>query len=327
MKIGFIGNFARGYVGEQADEVHISNEIENLGHTVYRIPRDEWREHVKQRLKYVNVPEGITFDAVIICKWHHFYDGSFIDRAREEYKCPVFYFVWDYMADSNYKFPDWHIKMVQASDKYLGNDVRLTFAYEDAGVPSQKLYYFPFDVADKNIAVFEDEEKIYPVTFFGSYFGAGDRIEWLRAINNIFPVKIFASNYEEWNKAGFTDAEPAVYGDDFSEKVAQSNIILGFNVNDHCWGYWSNRVGKVLTTGGFLLQRYVPGMELFLRDGAAYFSSTDEAIAKIKYYLDNPKEAIDIASIGFMIGRQRFTSEERIKDLMIFIDRYLNGAF
>ncbi len=318
MKIGFIGNFARGYVGEISDETHLSLEIENLGHTVYRIPRDEWREHVRDGKHYINVPDDVTFDAVILCKWPHFYDGTFAEKAREKYKCFVLYWTWDFMdGDTG---PDWHQKMIMASNLYLGNDVR---TYKN--IPSQKLYYFPMDVSDKQFDRIEASKK-YDVVFFGSYFPKGDRAEWLKEINKAFPIKIFAWNHEDWKKEGF-DVEPAVYGDDFVQKVAESRIILGFNVNDHCWGYWSNRVGKTLTLGGFLLQRYVPGMELFLRDGVDYFSSIDEAKEKIDYYLKFPQKREEVAQRGYEIGRERFTSASRIKELMILIDRFKKGVF
>ncbi len=320
MKVGFIGNFQRGYVGETSDETHLCREIESLGHTVYRIPRDEWREHVIQGLKYVNVPEGVTFDCVILCKWHHFYSEVFAEKAREKYKCPCFYFVWDMMNDNG--IPDWHRQMIMGADLYLGNDVR---SYANLGIPSQKLYYFPFDASDKMFDKVEADKK-YPVAFFGSYMKKGDRVEWLKEINKVHSVKIFSWNHEEWVKDGF-DAEPAVYGQDFVQKVAESIIILGFNVDDHCWGYWSNRTGKVLTLGGFLLYRWVPGMELFLRDGAEYFSNPSEAIEKIDYYLTHKEERDKIAERGYRIGRDRFTSQARIKELMILIERYLAGAF
>jgi spore maturation protein CgeB len=79
--------------------------------------------------------------------------------------------------------------------------------------------------------------------------------------------------------------------------------------------------------GGFLLYRYVPGMELFLRDGCEYFSSIDEAVDKIHYYLEHEDERELIADRGHQIGREKFTSEARVKELMILIDRYLKGAF
>jgi len=319
MVINFVGNFSRGYVGEISDENHICREIENLSHTVRRIPRDEWREHVRDGKDYVNVPKDLKADANIICKWHHFYDDSFAEKLREKSGAPVFYWVWDFMR--NPELPEWHIKMIMGSDLYLGNDIR---SYPP-DIPSQKLYYFPFDVSDKHYDRIRMPKK-YDVTFFGSYVRSGDRIEWMKEINKRFPIKVFSWNHEEWVKDGF-DAEPAVYESDLVWKVGESKIILGFNVNDHCWGYWSNRTGKILTLGGFLLYRYVPGMELFLRDGAEYFSSIDEACQKIDYYLNNNEEREKVADRGYQIGRDRFTSEARVKELMILIDRFKKGAF
>ena len=198
--INFVGNFVRGYVGEVADEVHLANEMENLGHTVRRIPRDEWREHVIQGKEYPNVPKELKADVNIICKWPHFYDGSFASKLREESGGPVFYWVWDFMYDDyNNTLADWHVKMIQGSDLYLGNDVR---SYVGQDVPSQKLYYFPFDVTEKKFDRVILPKK-YDVTFFGSYIKKGDRAEWMKKINQQFPIKVFSWNFEEWIKEGF----------------------------------------------------------------------------------------------------------------------------
>jgi len=312
MIINFIGEFKNGYVGEISDLVHLAREMESLGHTVRRIPQDAWREYVIEGFpqnKY-DVPKDLKADINIICKWHHFYDGSFINKLREVSRAPVFYWVWDYMQGE-----DWHMKMVEAADLYLGNDVR-SGAYK-----TKNCYYFPFDVADGDLPMLS-EKKIYDVTFFGSWLMQGDRRQWLTDINQTNPVTVFSWNYHEFEKMGF-DAHEAVYGEDFARKVAQSKIILGFNVEPNCWGYWSNRVGKVLTQGGFLLQQYAPGMELFLRDGVEYFSSIEEAREKIDHYLIAESERNEIASRGLEIGEQRFSSKERVKDLMILIERYL----
>jgi spore maturation protein CgeB len=180
------------------------------------------------------------------------------------------------------------------------------------------------DVSDKNFDRVILPKK-YDVTFFGSCVGQGDRIAWLKEINKQVPIQVFGWNNEGWLREEI-NAEPPVYGQAFVQKVAESKIILGFNVNDHTWGYWSNRVGKILTLGGFLLYRYVPGMELFLRDGVEYFSSPNEAVEKIKYYLEHEDEREKIAQRGYEIGRDRFTSESRVKELCILIDRFIYKA-
>lgn len=308
MKINFVANFQTGYVGEVADATHLVRELEALGHTVRKVPQDIFREYV--RGAYYKEWEDklpIEADISIITKWHHFdeKDVSFLKRI---YKAPVFYWVWDYMQSE-----DWHMKMVKEADLYLGNDVR------NGTYTTNNCYYFPFDVSDGDIKPLS-QPKTIDVAFFGSWIGQGDRQEWLKEINKTNPITAFS-----WNPQDFPpefEAHEAVYGEEFAKKVAQSRIILGFSVEANCWGYWSNRVGKILTLGGFLLYQYAPGMELFLQDGAEYFSTIEEAREKIDHYLIAESERQQVASRGFEIGK-RFTSKARVKDLEILIERFL----
>ena len=318
MVINWIGNFGNGYVGEQGDSVHLCRELRALRHKVRQIPQDEFREYVLEgypKNKYPNVPEDIEADINIIMKWDAFYDERFINSLKLISLAPVFYWVWDYMDWNG--LPDWHIKAVEACDLYLGNDVRNP---KYRSLPKQNLYYFPFDVADGNLKAVKNE-KSFDVVFFGSWINQGDRQDWLREINNTNPITVFSWNYEDWPQE--FNAMPPVYGENFMDAVSRSKIILGFNVEPNCWGYWSNRVGKTLLAGGFLLQQYSPGMELFLRDGVEYFSSVEEAREKIDHYLIADTERNRISKIGWMIGQERFSSKERVKDLVILIERYL----
>ncbi len=317
MVINFVGNFQTGYVGEVADETHLAREMRDLGHEVRCIPRDEWREHAIDGKPYKNVPVDMKADCNIITKWHHFDDGSFIDQLRIISGAPVLYWLWDYMWDNG--FPDWHISMAKAADLYLTNEYGIKKAYEVEGITN--LYYFPFDVADEQIPWHTTPQKKYDVSFFGSWIPQGDRQSYLIPISHFIPINVFSWNYKDWPSSFIV--EPAVYGIKFNEKVAQSKICLGFNVNPDCWGYWSNRVGKTLLAGGFLLQQYAPGMELFLRDGVEYFSSVEELTEKIDHYLVADTERNEIAKRGREIGRDRFSSYARVKELMILIERYL----
>ena len=316
MIINFVGNFQIGYVGEIGDANHLLREMIDLGHTVRQIPQDEWREHVIDGKDYPNVPTDLMADINIITKWHHFYDGTFIDSLRVASGAPVFYWVWDYMWDQG--IPDWHLKMIEAADLYLGNDVRAPWYKE-----MKHCYYFPFDVSDGDIPRYEVKDKKYDVTFFGSWIGQGDRQVWLTEINKTNPITVFSWNYKDWPKE--FNVSPARYGLDFARAVGESKIILGFSVDPNTWGYWSNRVGKVLTLGGFLLYQYAPGMELFLGDGVEYFSSIEEAREKIDHFLIAEDERKEIVRKGAAIGQYRFTSKQRVKELMILIERYLKN--
>jgi hypothetical protein len=309
MRINFVGSFTTGYVGERSDECHLADEMQALGHVVRRLPREEWREYVLTGSN-PSIPSDLGADANVIAKWDGFYDGSFARTLKTRSEAPVFYWVWDYMQGE-----DWHMEMVKASDLYLANDV---FSGQYKGL--QNCYYFPFDVSDKQFGKL-GEEKVRDVAFFGSWIPQGHRQEWLKEINKEIPITVFSWNYQEWPKE--FDAHPAVYGNEFSKEVNKTKICLGFSVNPSTWGYWSNRTGKTLTVGGFLLQEYAPGMELFFQDGIAYFSSPKEAIEKINYYLTNETERMNVSQAGYRIGRERFTSKARIGDLMILIERYI----
>ncbi|HEC65902.1 MAG TPA: hypothetical protein ENI23_11460 [bacterium] len=321
MKINFIGNFQRGYVEEVADETHLVRELKKLGHKVTAVPRDQWKAFVDGRTQNPDWVLPKEADINIICKWPHFNDEKYIDYLRSESNAPVFYWVWDFM---DYNIGGFHRTMSEACDLLLTGEGAKIQELKKYGINAR---YFQFDVCDgnfsRNRANVTEGSKKYKVAFFGSHFKVGDRLEWIKEINKTHKVTIFSWNYKEWLKEGL-EAYPAVWGDELTEKINQSKIILGFNVNDHCWGYWSNRVGKVLTRGGFLLQRYVPGMELFLQDGAEYFSSVEEANQKIEYYLTNTTKRSAISSRGSIIGRMRFTSEVKVKQLEILIERYLN---
>ena len=317
MRINFVGNFQNGYVGEQADQVHLAREMEALGHTVRRVPQDIWKAFCEGESNSTcgdKLP--IEADINIITKWHHFVDGSYIVKLREMSKAPVFYWVWDYMDDQG--IPEWHQLMAKCADLYLTNEYGIHHLYKPHGV---KPYYFPFDVCDGDLPIFRPAVKEYDVVFTGSHLGQGHRIDALQIINAVVPVTIFSWNYEEWQKRGFT-AYPAVYGNAYNDVIAKAKIVLGFSVEPNCWGYWSNRVGKVLRIGGCLLYEYAPGMELSLGDAADYFSSPPEAIEKIIFYLDHEEERREMEKRALDAGH-RFTSKERIKQLMILADRFI----
>lgn len=320
MIINFVGNYQNGYVGEISDENHLAREIENLGHTVRRIPRDVWREWVlgnyKERPK--EIPEDLKSDINIIAKWHHFFDGKFISELKKQSDAPVFYWVWDFMDDQG--IPDWHVSMAKEANLYLSGELGIFDKYKALGI---KPYYFQFDVCDGDINRVPNNStpKKNDVIFTGSYLKQGNRIPFLKEINKEVSVKIYSWNYEEWIKEGF-EAYSAVYGEEYNKLITQSKITLGFSVEANCWGYWSNRVGKVLRAGGFLLQEYAPGMESLIGDKAEYFSSPSEAVSKIKFYLDN-----DFARemFAWRVFDDEFTSKKKVKELVILCERFLKG--
>lgn len=318
LRINMVGNFTSNMIGEIADETHLVRELRALGHEVRECPRDIWKAAVDGHSNpdwEGRLPESA--DINIICKWHHFSSEEYINKLRTHTGAPVVYWTWDYM---DYDL-GWHTRMAQASDLFLTNEGGRIAEIESWGI---KVQYFPFDVSDGQFNKLVGVKKEYDVVFFGSCFDKGDRKQFITEINKQVKVKVFGHNWQGWRELGI-DASPAVFGQDYVREVARAKIILGMNVNDHCWGYWSNRIGKVLTLGGFLLQRFVPGMELVIGDGAEYFDTPEEAIEKINYYLKNENKREEIANKGYTIGRAHFTSEVRMKQLSLLLERYLVG--
>lgn len=319
LNINFVGTFNKpNYIGEVSDETHIAREFERLGHTVNRIERDVWKAYVDGEAIQGDWVLPKPSDINLIAKWHHFNDRKYVDRLRAESVAPVLYWVWDFMDNGG--IPDWHAQMAVAADLYLSGEAGIFHKYKELGVSP---YYFQMDVCDAEIQTFLPG-NFYDVVFTGSYEKQGNRIEFLREITRQIPVHIFAFNQEEWQNDGFDNTHPAVFGEDYNRLIADSKIVLGMSVEPNCWGYWSNRVGKVIAAGGFLLQEYAPGMEQFLPDCVEFFSTPQEAIEKINHFLGNPIE------VGLKKGvasryKYNFTSANKVGLLIKLMERYLKG--
>lgn len=316
LTINFIGNFGVSGTGEMSDEVHLSRELKRFGHKVNKIPRDVWKAHCDGHQANDDWVLPTKADINILCKWQGFDNAKYVYMLRSLSNAPVFYWTWDYFGWIN--VPDWHKKICLESDLHLTNELG------DFKKIIGKPYYFPMDVCDGDYSIFQSKDKLYDVTFFGSYFENGGRLDLMKAVNDKHNLTIFSPNHKQWTNAGF-NALPAVWGNDLNRIISQSKICLQVSVSNECAGYWSNRVGKILYAGGFMLARYVKGMEQIIGDAADYFSSNSEALDKIQYYLDNPQEIkekqIKAKSIGW-----KFTSETRVKELTILIERYLNNG-
>ena len=310
MVINFVGLFSQPSVtGEVSDETHLAREIESLGNRVVRVPRDVWKACCDGHPANPDwVLPDHNADINIICKWNHFVDGSYVDELKKESGgAPVFYWVWDWMNEFDPN--NWNWRMAKASDLYLTGEGGLVGKYRSVGIPA---YYFQMDVCDGEIPTFANPDGIYKhdLIFTGSWFGKGNRQEYLKRINREFLVTVFSWNHKDWPSE--FDARPAVYGEEYNLLISESMTVLGFNVEPNCYGYWSNRIGKVLRAGGHLLQEYAPGMEVLADENIEFFSSPEEAIEKIR----SPKFTPTLHTY-------RFTSTSKAQQLMVLVDRFI----
>ncbi len=249
-------------------------------------------------------------------------DEKYVARLRELTGAPVLYWCWDPMVDDYpvYETGEWHLKIAKAADLYLSGELGHASFYHKYGI---RFYYFQFDSVSKEFEAIQEVERKYDVVFMGSSSDKRGRLTLLKEINKQIPIQVFAYDQIEWIKQGFKSAQPAVYGHDFARVVSQSKIVLGLSYDPHCFGYWSNRVGKVLYAGGFLLQQYTPGMESFLGDSAVYFSTSDEAIMRIKEHLALPERIAETRRKNTVMNRSRWTSQYKVRQLVVMMKRFL----
>ena len=73
---------------------------------------------------------------------------------------------------------------------------------------------------------------------------------------------------------------------------------------------------------GFMIDRYVLGMERELRDGCEYWNTHDELIEKIKYYLEHDVERSAIAKRGYDIATTTLTNKSRCGELIRLLENY-----
>lgn len=317
MIINFVGLFARSDSGEISDESHLADALEGVGHTVRRIPRDEWREFVREEGpvgKYAGIPEDLGADINLIAKWHHFFDGRFVTALKHFSGAHVFYWVWD-SVDLGI---DWHRQMAKEADLYLSGELGRARQFHEHNI---RFYYFQMDVVDGRIPYqYYGRDKAgykHDVVYLGTYDNQGGRMDLLKAINVHTPIAVYGQNWEKWQEEGF-DAHLAVYGQEANAVMAQSKIVLGTSCDPHLFGYWSNRVGRALATRALFLQQYVPGMESFTHDWIEYFSTSEEAVEKIHTMLSGSNYKI----------RQEYPlelwrSNQKMKDLTILMERYI----
>ena len=85
-------------------------------------------------------------------------------------------------------------------------------------------------------------------------------------------------------------------------------------------GYQSNRIGKVMTTGGLPIVHYFPGIERMLSDAVPIFYDVGDAINKIEWHLGNPTQRETARTKAYDFGRARYTTQTRMKEFKVLLE-------
>lgn len=297
MKILSVGNFGNSWDGSQCDEEHIAKALENAGHEVTRWQRENmlgFNQH--------------HFDFALIAQW----DGYGPEAIQEIRKVAdkVVYWAFDFQADGQ----PWHERLVKQTDLYLSKP------WSDMKYPNWQ--WLPQDFAPSFLYPVDAEQDIN-ILFTGSYLPwATERIEYLRAVDKRFGLTIHSFTPQQWTDAGFSNVRGPIMDRGLPKLYARAKINLAV---DHTItpGYWSDRAAQIMACGGFVMSKYVPGMELIFRDHVTYFHDVDSMLSGIWHFLVDDGERAARARWGQKHSRANLMVQNRVNDLLTIVENTL----
>lgn len=251
MRILSIGNFGHGWDGSICDEEHIASALEELGHEVTRIQRNNTLAFYRPEM----------WDMTLIAQWDGYKELIGLPH-------PIIYWAFDYQADGQ----EWHERLVAEADLYLSKRIA------DSKYPNWQ--WLSQDFAPKFLDRINSTVKDIDVLFTGSYLPwATERNETLKAVDEKFNLVIHSVN--EW--PGFKDQRGPIMDEGLPELYVRAKVILSI---DHTLeaGYWSDRNAQIMACGRMPICRYVPLMEArfpFIE----FFYDIPSCFKKIEAYL------------------------------------------
>jgi spore maturation protein CgeB len=158
-------------------------------------------------------------------------------------------------------------------------------------------------------------KKKHDLLFIGNN-NSQSRLDLLEKIHGRFDLTVAGRGWEEAK----LNALPQTYDADFSRLVGQAKISLG--LMDDAWVHleacFSNRVVNTMACGGFLIQRYSPGLETVFEnhEHLVWYRTEEELFSLIERYLDKPLEQERIANRGMELVTSSFTYDQAVTRIL-----------
>lgn len=162
----------------------------------------------------------------------------------------------------------------------------------------------------------EEPEEFYQseVAFIGRP-NTPERVEFIRAIGERFQLKVYGSG---WEKYGIQPTLRDVYAPEYQQICGGAKVVLGWNIDNTVELYFSNRTWYTLGCGGVLLTQYSPGLERIFQRGLHldWFTTLEECIDRIEYYLQNPQACEVLREEGFRLAHEKYSFQELAKKIL-----------
>ena len=146
-----------------------------------------------------------------------------------------------------------------------------------------------------------------------------ERINLITEVAKHCNLKIWGG---EWKKYGLKCHKRNVYPDKFAKICSGAKIILGIDASNQVEGYFSNRTWITLGCGGFLLTRYVPGLEKIFtnKKHLVWYHNVEECLHLIAEYLKKDEERERISREGYHYVHEHHTYDHVVQRILHHIE-------
>ena len=233
--------------------------------------------------------EGIEeFDTIVVSFLGNSPVNPSLETCHRLAKTHKLCFVW---PDTGYA---WSQNKIKSLSDYLhvswgGEDVgKLCSNHHFLWAPQDETLYYP-------------DDKTLNVSFAGSLNGYSDRKPYLDYVNRNEPVVSIRGGQRE---EALTPLE-------YASVLRKSKININFCESPSGKDQMKGRVIEIIASDSLLLEKKNSITSKFLTPGKEYveFTSKEDLEDKIKYYLHNDKERIEISSNGYNKYKDNYSSE------------------
>jgi len=135
--------------------------------------------------------------------------------------------------------------------------------------------------------------------------------------NELIELLIRNKGLKTWGCFG----NPKICGLDYLYAISGTKIGISINTFNKIKFYHSNRFMNYIACGTMVLAKYVPDSELLFTDGehVRYFSTKEECLELVDYYLEQEEERQKIADAGMKRAHSEFNCTAIAQDIIELI--------
>lgn len=221
--------------------------------------------------------------------------------------------LYDRMSEKLDDYTKGYLEAVIHAQKNLFGGNILEDSIKNIKILSAMYRAMPYDIDKDSFATLE---YVYANYFLARKTATMQRMEFIAAISDQYDMKVYTTGDLSKIK-NVKNMGPVDYQTEMNKVFKMSKINLNITVPSIQTGI-PLRAIDIMGAGGFLLTNYQADFEgLFEPDvDYVYYTSLEDALNKIEYYLTHEEERIQISKNGFRKMAQCFTNDNLIEQML-----------